>query len=124
MGPPVSSISCPPGGEPGVPTTTLSKSSPSHINAQEKLRADAERLLQIWRHGGSIAEYRHGLPAFLPEATLKDCVSKFRSTVTALLHGQVSSAAAMQTATLLAETTSCPFAVMLMAASHSSATPV
>lgn len=55
---------------------------------------------------------------------MDNAISKFRSAANTLLQDSISSLAAMQTSPLVGETTCYPFAVMVMAASIASATPM
>ena len=100
-----------------IPSTTSQ-------TAEQMLRNDADRLLKTWLQNSSVAAYLQSLPEFIPCASMAGCIQKFRGAVHTLMKDQVGSSAAMQTAPLLAETTCYPFAVMLMAASLASATPV
>lgn len=91
--------------------------------AEDMLRADAACLLQTWLEKRCVLTFLQSLPEYAPAASLDTCIDKFRAAVQTLLQDRVSSSAAMQTAPFLAETTSYPFAVMLLAASMASATP-
>lgn len=91
---------------------------------EQKLRNHAASLLQAYLHGDCIKAFLRDLPLYQPGVALNDCIAKFRCAVQTLLQENISSAAAMQTTPLLAETTCYPFAVMVMAESMASATPV
>ena len=119
-------------GEPSSPTAQSPPILPNSLaDANQKatpvsaeLRKDSSALLRVWLDGGSISEFLRTLPSYKPAATLDNCVAQFRNAVTSLLGDHISSAAAMQTVPMFAETISYPFAVMLHAASTASATPL
>ena len=96
----------------------------SGLCAEKQLQADAAALLDTWQNGGCVRNFLKGLPLYLPQSSLGSCLQKFRRAVQTLLQESISSAAAMETSALIAETVCYPFAVMVTAASMASATPL
>ncbi len=94
------------------------------VGVDEKLHADAEKLLQVWLRGECVKNFLGSLPQYMPNASMENAISKFRSAANTLLQDSISSLAAMQTSPLVGETTCYPFSVMVMAASIASATPM
>lgn len=115
-------------GASATPVTEILATQPlaqqPRLCTEEQLRADAHLLLDVWLQGNSVQEFLQKLPQYVPSVAMDTCIAKFRSSVQTLLQERISSSAAMQTTPLIAETLCYPFAVMLMAASIASATPI